>query len=577
MTRRGQRAKRERHEVDVTALKTIVARTAIGPLTQDDRALLGAAVETLAEVTAELEQQGVSIRRLRHLLFGASTEKTDKVLAGRAGQAESDEDGGAGAAGATREDRGRGGPTERTPRQGHGRNGTDTLRAAERIVIPHDALRHGDRCPGCGRGNLYAQAQAKKLVRIRAMAPITAAVYACERLRCGACGAITTATPPADIGSAKYDESVPSMIALLKYGCGLPFYRIAQLQKNLGIPLPATTQWDLVHRASDALVPVWEELCRQAAAGEVLHNDDTTMRILGFAAGRHFDPVSDGDRTERRGVYTSGIISQAAGHQIALFFTGRRHAGDNLADLLARRDTDRRPPIQMCDALSHNTAGDFTTIVANCIAHARRKFVDVAVHFPAQCRYVLEELKHVYTVDAQTRAQDMSAAQRLAYHHAESGPRMKTLERWLHEQLDHHQVEPSSGAGEAITYMIKHWKELTLFLREPGAPLDNNICERALKKAILHRKNALFYKTQNGARVGDLYMSVVYTAELAEADPFDYLHQLLRHPAELEAAPADWLPWNYEETVATLAGDANASDSPAVAGAAAHAVVDDPG
>jgi transposase len=62
--------------------------------------------------------------------------------------------------------------------------------------------------------------------------------------------------------------------------------------------------------------------------------------------------------------------------------------------------------------------------------------------------------------------------------------------------------------------MLKHWEKLTLFLRHPGPPLDNNICERALKKAILHRKNALFYKTVNGAHVGDVFMSLIYTCEL---------------------------------------------------------------
>jgi len=470
--------------VDAGTLHSIVEQTRRSALSDDDRELLGAAIDTLATVTSELEQKGVSIRRLRSLLFGASTEKTRKVLAGLSAERQDglqDAHGvasgeSAGPQGASTNERKKG----KSRRKGHGRNGSDKLRTAERVLIKHDSLGHGDRCPGCERGNLYTQSQAKKLVRIRAMAPITAAVYECERLRCGACGQILTATPPADIGAAKYDESVPSMIALLKYGCGLPFYRIAKLQQNLGIPLPATTQWDLVHQASGTLVPVWEELCRQAADGEVIHNDDTTMRILGFDAGGQFDPVSDGERSQRRGVYTSGIVSKAAGHQIALFFTGLRHAGENLASLLARREAGRPPPIQMCDALSHNTAGDFTTIVANCIAHARRKFVDVAVNFPDECRHVLEELGYVYEIDAHARA--MGAEQRLAYHQAHSGPRMEKLQAWLHEQFDDKRVEPNSGAGEAIKYMIKHWEKLTLFLREPGAPLDNNLCERALRR-----------------------------------------------------------------------------------------------
>jgi hypothetical protein len=83
-----------------------------------------------------------------------------------------------------------------------------------------------------------------------------------------------------------------------------------------------------------------------------------------------------------------------------------------------------------------------------------------------------------------------------------------------------------------------------------GAPLDNNVAERALKKAILHRKNSLFYKTLHGAEVGDLYMSLIHTCELNGVNSFDYLTELQRHSADVRRAPADWMPWNYRETQA---------------------------
>ena len=122
---------------------------------------------------------------------------------------------------------------------------------------------------------------------------------------------------------------------------------------------------------------------------------------------------------------------------------------------------------------------------------------------------------------------------------------MDDLKTWLDDQLDQKKVEPNSGLGQAISYMLNHWKPLTLFLRVPKAPLDNNICERALKKAILHRKNALFYKTENGARVGDLFMSLIYTCNLADVNPFDYLIALQKNCADLAEHPEKWLPWNY--------------------------------
>src|SRR5438046_9111076 len=108
------------------------------------------------------------------------------------------------------------------------------------------------------------------------------------------------------------------------------------------------------------------------------------------------------------------------------------------------------------------------------------------------------------------------------------------------------------------SYLLNHWPKLTLFLKQPGAPPDNNIVERALKKAILNRKNALFYKTLNGAGVGDLFMSLIHTCELNGANPFDYLTELQRHAEELKLRPWEWMPWNYRETLARLATPAAA-------------------
>jgi len=126
------------------------------------------------------------------------------------------------------------------------------------------------------------------------------------------------------------------------------------------------------------------------------------------------------------------------------------------------------------------------------------------------------------------------------------------LKAWMQAQLDERRVEPNSPLGEVVEHLLKHWQRFTLFLREPGAPLDNNICEAALKKAILHRKNALFYKTQNGARVGDIHMSIIHTAELAKVNAFEYLTELLRHAGEVARDPASWMPWNYQATLAQL-------------------------
>ena len=521
-------------------LKAILDRAKDAPLEAQDLEKLTAAIDTLAFLTRELEAKGASIARLRRWLFGASTEKTSRVV----GEGKSSPAPPAGTNGSAK-----GESATKEKQKGHGRNGAAAYLGADKVKVPHGAMHNGDRCPACEKGKVYLQAEPAVLVRVKGIAPLMATVYEKERLRCNACLEIFTAVSPPGVGTEKYDETAASMIGLLKYGCGLPFNRLARLEGSLGIPLPAPTQWEVVHRAAGLLEPAYAELVREAAQGEVVHNDDTTMRILELEA-----PSSEAadEEEERSGVFTTGIVSTAEGRRIALFFTGRQHAGENLADVLAKRAADLTAPIQMCDALSRNTTGDFETILANCIAHARRRFVDVASNFPDECRHVLETLRTVYEHDAVARRDKMTPEERLRFHQDRSAALMHGLEQWLSEQIEQRKVEPNSGLGEAIGYMRDHWQALTLFLREPGAPLDNNVCERALKRAILHRKNALFYKTENGARVGDLFMTLIHTAELHGANPFDYLVALQRHHEQVTKTPSQWMPWNYAEALAPL-------------------------
>jgi transposase len=547
-------------------------------LNEKDYQIVEAVVQSYAYVTDLLEDKRTTIDRLRKLLFGSGSEKTRDVVPQTQAAPPSTVQPGA-------EPLAQADPLqeEATPPPGHGRNGADDYSGAERIVVTHGLLSSGDICPDCEKGKVYQLASPGVLVRIVGQAPVQAKVYELEKFRCNLCGKVFTADVPEGVGSEKYDVTAGSMIALLKYGSGLPFHRLEGLQGTLGIPLPASTQWDIVNAVAGTVEPAFNELIRQAAQGQVLHNDDTTVKILEFmgkrarkevladfgespdTAGDHAVADSQTEATshddsprcepsespvakhkaERRGLFTSGIVSTSEGRRIALFFSGRQHAGENLADVLAHRACDLPAPIQMCDALSRNLPAAFKTLLANCLAHGRRQFVDVADRFPEECRYVLESMGDIYKNDAIARERKLSPEERLAFHKAESGPIMEKLRVWCTRQFEDRLVEPNSGLGQAITYLLRHWEKLTLFLRQPGAPLDNNIVERALKKAIVHRKNSLFYKTMNGAHVGDVFMSLIYTCQLCTADPFDYLTELQQHEDALSANPEQWMPWNY--------------------------------
>ncbi len=546
----------QRIELEMKDLEAILDRAESGPLNDADRETLRAAFETLFAVTNELDTKGTSIRRLRKLLFGSGSEKLAEILGETPTCAESQSEPDSVQGGVDPEEAAA--QPVKKKRKGHGRNGAAAYRGAAKVQVPHESLSSGGRCPECNQGKVYRANPPAVIVRVTGQAPIDATVYQLKRLRCNLCGKVFTARPPPGVGSQKYDEKASSMIALLKYGSGLPFYRLEGLQAGLGIPLPSATQWEIVDESAARIEPAYGELLHQAAQGEVLHNDDTPAKILDLMGKRRDRLVSLPGSPDRTGTFTSGIVSRCGEHTIALFFTGPEHAGENLEKVLARRSSELAAPIQMCDALSRNVSGAFATLVGNCLSHGRRRFVDVVESFPEECRFVLEVLRDVYRNDAKSREQKMSAKERLALHKDESGPRMQTLKEWMKLQLAERKVEPNSSLGDAIQYMQNHWEKLTLFLRKAGAPLDNNICERALKKAILQRKNSMFYKTANGARVGDMYMSLIHTAELCDVNPFDYLVALQRHREEMVKCPGDWMPWSYQEACSRLLGEEEA-------------------
>jgi transposase len=313
---------------------------------------LHAAIRTLGYVTELLETRQATLDKLRRLLCHSSTEKTKTVL--KQAGIETDEK------------KHKPPDTAKSKVPGHGRNGAAAYRGARKVEVSHASLKSGDQCPDCRRGKVYPQREPGVLVRIQGQAPIAATVYELEKLRCNLCGDVFTAAAPEEAGERKYDETAASMIALLRYGSGFPWNRLEGLQENLGIPLPAATQCEIVKETAAQIQPAMDELIRQAAQGEVMHNDDTSMRVLSLDG----EAASDADlAAERTGVFTSGIVSIGEGHRIGLYFTGRKHAGENLTDVLKQRAAGLEAPIQMCDALSRNLPKKLEVIIGHCLAH----------------------------------------------------------------------------------------------------------------------------------------------------------------------------------------------------------------
>ena len=553
--------------LDVAEVEALLVR--IAPLiTKADHDCVKALVCTLIEVTRLARQSGATIARLRRMLGQTSREKTANVV-GAKGAAAPTSDGSPTASGQDEpvtDEPPRGEPKDEPandtgaakgndkPRcKGHGRI-SGSAYGSESIAVPHPTLCTGQQCPACAHGTLYAMREPASCVRVFGQAPLVALRWDCERLRCSGCQQLFTAPLPEQARGPKHSESAASMMIVLRYGMGMPLHRLEIMQRFLGVPVPASTQWEVARDHVQEVLPVYGVLVSLAANAPIVHNDDTYVRILELMGKRRDKLLAAGalDLPDRTGLFTTGIVARTTAGPIALFASGRQHAGENLADLLDRRDPALAPPMLMCDGLDRNLPHEHAIVLANCLAHARRHVVDEIGNHPELCKHLLHEIGKVFANDAECRKGGVTGEARLAFHQQKSGPVMANLRAWIEGLVANKRVEPNSGLGGALQYLLKRWEPLTRFLRAVDAPIDNNICERALKRAIRKRRASLFFRSKNGALVGDVYTALIVTTQLHRGDPFRYLTALFKNYKAVAAAPKDWLPWNYEETLARL-------------------------
>lgn len=529
---------------------------------EEDWEILQRVLQSYAQLLGTLFEAQMTLKRLQALLFGrrrrrrtssASDASADVVGrgedaggGGHEGQSAALEKAKAAAAGHT--------PRSGGHRPGDGRLGAAVYEGAERVACRHEDLRIGEVCPVCGQGRLYAIPPGVEM-RIDGNALLSAIRYEVEKLRCSACGEVFTAPLPEEAGTEKYSPQARAVLAVARYYLGLPLYRLESYQAMVGVPVPDATQWDQIERVADCAYVVFVHLEGLAAQGELIYQDDTAVRILSLLAENaqaqaHAEAQGVLQAQDRTGMYTTALVVKVGEHTVILYYSSRRHAGENLQALLDKREAGRDKPLVMSDALVSNEADEAMLIRCHCLAHGRRKFSELEEVFPEECRVVLDALTQVFDHEDTAATQQLSAQERLAYHQAYSGPIMDKLKQWLETQEADRLVEPNSSLGKAIAYLLGHWETLTRFLSVPGAPLDNNMVERALKLFIRQRKNSLFYATEHRAYIASVLTSLITTCLFAGVNALEYLVALQEHRAEVFAAPEAWLPWTYQANLA---------------------------
>jgi transposase len=531
--------------------EALIERIKASNLRSEDQGLLVKLIQVYFWLTLALQETKISLKRLKGALFGEGRKKRGPPGGGSGGIAAGAEANSAlpepSPTSSAAKPSGEEPSAER--RSGHGRWSAEAYPGAEQVVCRHEALAAGQRCPACGRGTLYPLPAGVE-IRVDGNALLTAVRYELERLRCSACGQVFTAPLPVAAGEKKYTARARAVLALSRYSLGVPFYRLAGFQALVGVPIADATQWDQAERVADCAYPVFEQLKYLAAQSEVIYQDDTPTRILALIKENR-TAVEAGQAKPRTGMYSTGLVASAGERTICLYFTGRAQAGENLDKVLALREPERGPPIGMSDALSANELAEETPIIrSHCLAHGWRKFTEIEDVFPAECQRVIDDLNTVFAHEATTRQEGLTAEGRLAYHQTHSGPIMAKLKSWLEGQLNERLVEPNSSLGKAFQYLLNHWYTLTQFLRVPGAPLDNNTVERALKLMIRQRRNSLFYASTHSAYVASVLTSVIATCAQAGINALAYLVALQTHRAEVFRNPSAGLPWNYTEQLA---------------------------
>ena len=535
-------------EIDDVEVEQLIHKAEQGALDAAEQQRLVPLLKTLLWLQHTLLSTRISLSKLKRILFGKKTEKRPRKPREPDGGEEGGGSDGDGSPNAPQTGTlsssgmapgGQSSASNTSKTRGHGRRAAADYSGAESVFCAHPAHHSGDQCEQCHRGRLY---RSRPLVRLRFTGQPLALVtrFELEQLRCGTCGALSVAPMPPEVGRKTYNVSLKVNLALAHYHLGLPFKRIESFQDMLGMPLPDATQWELVEQVADSAYPVYEQLKHLGAQQPLVYQDDTGARILSLIQENQADPPP-----QRKGMYTTALQFEGE-HAICLYLTGRRHAGENLDAILAHRDPDL-PPIQwMSDGLAANTPQQHKdqTLDLSCLVHGRRQFVDIDDFFPNECARVVDAIAEVYKHEAHCKQQQLSPAQRLAYHQAHSGEGMEDLKAWMEQQVEDKQVEPNSRLGGAFEYLLKRWDALTRFLEVPGAPLDNNTAERALKMILRYRKNSLFYANEHGAYVGDVLTSLIETCRLAGVNPLDYLSALMHNRSAVFADPAAWLPWN---------------------------------
>ncbi len=399
----------------------------------------------------------------------------------------------------------------------------------------------GDICPCCNRGKLY-HGEDRKLLQFTGHAPIEVNRFVKEVLRCNACNKEFIAGGNIE----KWTDSAKST-AVLEKCSGMPFYRLSNIQDLYNIPIAESTLWYLCKLLWDDVGKVmYKALLEESSKRKNLYVDDTRARVLDVTIENN-KKILNGEKAGRSCNSTIVCSNNGLDQEIILYITKQGYCGENIAPLIESADkcimsdasTMTRPKIAE-ELLS-------TMNFLKCMSHGRNKFADIRSFYPEECNYFLEQIKSIYSTDDKAKAFDPES--RRLHHNKHSIVYINNIYKKIEHLFREKIIEPNSHLGQAMRYWVNNRSGLTKFLIVAGFDLDNNRCERNLKRLILQRKNSLFFKTLSSAEVLSGLSSIIATSKANNISSYDYLNWLQANVKLVNKTPSDYLPWKYLEYI----------------------------
>lgn len=348
----------------------------------------------------------------------------------------------------------------------------------------------------------------------------------------------TCSAPRNVIEGSVVDVSFMAGLLVDKFVYHLPLYRQHQRLEQSGIVLARSTLTHIAKRAIELMRAIYDSQHSNVLLSKVLAIDETPIK-----AGRMPLPG------KKKGKLKQGYFWPLYGDQDEVCFTfsesrGAQHLFDQLGDFSGTILSDGYSAY-CCYAAAQQA------ILANCWAHARRKFEEIKEAFPKESAIALAYIGRLYEFEEHIREEKLRDKEAIAYRQENSRPVVEAFFTWCFEQHCRIDILPKEGLLEAVAYSRNRETELKVFLNNSAVAIDNNHVERGLRPIPMGKKNWLFCWTEIGAELVGIIQSLLVTCRLHEVNPYDYLVDVLqridRHPA---SEVADLTPRVWKERFA---------------------------